>query len=164
MKSSNTQQWMQEFEDECKLFKIGEDKDKIEIFRLLQEKLCLDWYGSMLIKLSIKSRWETWKENFIETYSNRGWSHIRYTMTFRFQAGSFLEYAVKKERLLLEVQKYIDRDTLIDLIAIGLPNFVMDRIDRDALQEVKDLYNEVGRLEHLVKKKDQWKGKCQEQN
>lgn len=46
----------------------------------------------------------------------------------------------------------MDTETLIDLIAIGLPNYVSDKIDRETLQETQDLYNEINKLEHLVKK------------
>lgn len=102
----------------------------------------------MMIKLSIDSEWEKWRKSFIETYANKGLSQIRYAMSFRYQTGSLLEYAVKKEKLLLEVRKTIDTVTLIDLIAAGLPNFITDRIDREALQETEDLFNEIGKLEH----------------
>lgn len=67
-------------------------------------------------------------------------------------AGSLLEYALKKEKLILEVRKSIDTGTLIDLIAFGLPNYVTDKIDRESLQGTEDLCNEIGKLEHLVAK------------
>lgn len=54
---------------------------------------------------------------------------------------------------MLEVRKNIDTGTLIDLIATGLPNSVSDRIDRESIKETKDLYNELGKLEHLVETK-----------
>ena len=65
-----------------------------------------------------------------------------------------LEYALKKERLLLEINKTIDKQTLIYLIATGLPNFVMDRIDRESLIEVNDLLNYIRGLESLTRKND----------
>lgn len=46
----------------------------------------------------------------------------------------------------------MDTETIIDLIAIGLPDCVSDNIDRETLQETQDLYNEISKLEHLVKK------------
>ena len=61
-KSSNVYQWVQEFENECKHFKIDQDRKKIEVLKLFLEKSGLDWYGSMLIKLTIDSHWETWKK------------------------------------------------------------------------------------------------------
>ncbi|PZC85938.1 hypothetical protein B5X24_HaOG214303 [Helicoverpa armigera] len=106
----------------------------------------------MLIKLSVESEWEEWEKKFCETFANKGWSPIRYALAFKYQTGTLLEYALKKEKLLLEVRKTIDTGTLIDLIASGLPNYVVDKIDREAVQETEDFYNEIGKLEHLVAK------------
>lgn len=152
-KNSNAHQWINEFERECERFAIVKEKEKIEILKFFLEKSALDWYSCMLLKLTINSNWEEWKTKFCETYANKGWSLIRYTLAFKYQTGPLLDYAIKKEKLLLEMRKSIDTDTLIDLIATGLPNFVADRIDREAIQGTEDLYNEIGKLEHLVNKK-----------
>lgn len=96
-KSTNAYQWIQDFEKECHRFEITQDRKKIKIFKLFLEKSCLDWYSSMMIKLSIDSEWEKWRKSFIETYANKGWSQIRYAMSFRYQTGALLEYAVKKK-------------------------------------------------------------------
>lgn len=74
-----------------------------------------------------------------------------------------IEYALKKEKLLLETRKSIDTGSLIDLIAVGLPNFVSDKIDRETLNETEDLYNELGKLEHLVYKSNNEARKTNEQ-
>ena len=81
-------------------------------------------------------------------YSNKGWSSIRYALNFKYQSGTLLEYTIKKDRLFLEVREPINTGILIDLIASGLPNFVTDRL------KTEDLYNEIGKLEHMVNKKN----------
>lgn len=107
----------------------------------------------MILKFTVQSEWNNWKKSFSETFGNKGWSPIRYAFAFKYQAGSLLDYALKKERLLLEVRKSIDIETRIDLIAVGLPNSVSDKIDRETLNNTEDLYNEIGRLKHLVQNK-----------
>lgn len=145
--------WMEVFEKECARFDITRDEEKIEIFRLFLDKSCTDWYSSMMIKLGLQSEWLDWKSNFLQTYGDKGWTASRYALSFKYQSGSLLEYAVKKERLLLEVRKTIDQGTLIDIIATGLPDYITDRINKDEIIETKDLFNELGKLEHLVSKK-----------
>ena len=107
----------------------------------------------MTLRLSIESEWPDWKKNFCTTYANKGWSSSRYALAFKYQTGSLLEYAVKKEKLMLDVRKTIDQGTLIDIIATGLPTFIMDRINREEILETHDLFNEIGKLEHLVRNK-----------
>lgn len=152
-RTANADQWLEIFEKECDRFGINNDQEKIEIFRLFLEKSCVDWYNSMMTKYSFEHEWTVWRRNFCQTYANKGWSTSRYAIAFKYQTGSLLEYAVKKEKLLLEVRKTIDQGTLIDLIAAGLPDFVVDRMNREQLFETQDLFNEIGRLEHLVKRK-----------
>ncbi|XP_046614680.1 uncharacterized protein LOC124309826 [Neodiprion virginianus] len=151
-KTSNANQWINLFEKECVRCTVIEDRRKIEILKFFLEKCSADWYTSMILKYSIESEWNNWKKIFIETFGNKGWSPIRYAFNFKYQSGSLLEYALKKEKLLLQIRKSMDTATLIDLITIGLPNFVSDNIDRETLQETQDLFNEISKLEHLVKK------------
>lgn len=151
-RSSNANQWIEDFNKECERFQINEDKRKIEILKHFLEYSGVEWYSCMLMKLTVESEWDTWEKNFCDTFANKGWSPIRYAIAFKYQAGSLLEYALKKEKLLLEVRKSIDTGTLIDLIAFGLPNYVSDKIDREILQGTEDLYNKIGKLEHLVGK------------
>lgn len=151
-KTSNASQWIDQFEKECVRCVVIEDRKKIEILKFFLEKCSADWYTCMILKHSVESEWNNWKTNFIETFGNKGWSPIRYAFNFKYQSGPLLEYALKKEKLLLQIRKSMDTETLIDLIAIGLPNYVSDKIDRATLQQTEDLYNEISKLEHLVQK------------
>ncbi|XP_028160177.1 uncharacterized protein LOC114353111 [Ostrinia furnacalis] len=152
-KNSSAYQWMSVFEKECERFNITQDEEKIEIFRLFLEKSCNDWYSSMMIKLGLQSEWSEWKSSFLQTYASKGWTTSKYALSFKYQSGSLLEYAVKKEKLLLEVRKTIDEGTLIDIIAAGLPDFITDRINKEEIEHTKHLFNALGRLEHLVTRK-----------
>ncbi|XP_048515500.1 uncharacterized protein LOC125502044 [Athalia rosae] len=153
-KNSNVHQWMSNFEKECERFNITTEEKKIEILKSFMDRGASDWYSCTLLKLTIEAEWKDWKENFLNTFACKGWSPIRYAMTFKYQTGSLLEYSIKKEKLLLQVRQTIDNGTLIDLIATGLPNYVADRIDREKLQKTEDLHNEIGKLEHLANKKN----------
>ncbi|XP_045471472.1 uncharacterized protein LOC123678478 [Harmonia axyridis] len=153
-RTSSADQWITGFEKECERFQISVDENKIEILKSFMDKGAMDWYSCTLMKLTIESKWEIWRESFCKTFTGKGWSSIRFAFSFKYQKGSLLEYAIKKEKLLLEARNSIDSGTLIDLIATGLPNFVINMIDRGNLKIVEDLYNELGKLEHLVYKKN----------
>ncbi|GBP89739.1 hypothetical protein EVAR_42860_1 [Eumeta japonica] len=64
-------------------------------------------------------------------------------------SGSLLDYAVKKKDF-TGSKKTMDEGTLIDIIAAGLPDFITDRINKEDILHTKDLFNELGKLEHLV--------------
>ena len=65
-----------------------------------------------------------------------------------------LDYAMRKERLLLDMNKNMDTKTLTTLIAAGLPGFIMDKIDREKCEDSTKLFNEIRRYESLMNKKN----------
>ncbi|KOB52343.1 hypothetical protein OBRU01_26065 [Operophtera brumata] len=103
----------------------------------------------MIIKFTVNSEWAIWKNNLCETYGNKGWSTVKYAYTFKFQGGSLLEYATKKERLLLEINKEIDTQTMINLIVMGLPDYIIFKMDKGSIKSTANLYNEIGKLDKL---------------
>jgi len=56
--------------------------------------------------------------------ADKGWLPVTHAMTFKYLSGSLLDYAVRKQSLLLKIEKKMMEITLINLIAVGLPNFV----------------------------------------
>lgn len=153
-KNTNAMQWIEKFEKECERFNITKDDTKIEILRLFMEKSCLDWYSSMAIKLTINAEWNEWKNKFLETFKNQGWDTVTYAFAFRYKEGLLIDYALKKERLVLDINKSIDNKTMIDLIAIGLPGFILNKLNRDKLKDTTDLFNEIRKYECMMYKKN----------
>lgn len=47
----------------------------------------------------------------------------------------------------------MDTDTMIDRIAFGVPEFIREKIDRDEMEDTKDLINELRKLEGIADKK-----------
>lgn len=48
------------------------------------------------------------------------------------------------------MRRTIDNGLLVDLVAAGLPSFVLNRIDRETLKDTVDLFNEISKYEHMV--------------
>lgn len=152
-KTSNVRQWLDTFEKECERFKIEKDTTKIELLRLFLDGTCQDWYTSTVIKGQHENDWQTWKKTLIETFSSKGWSNRAYAHYFKYKEGSLVQYAIKKERLLLEINKKMDEDTIIDRIAFGLPEFIREKIERDEIEDTQDFIHELQRLEGIIDKK-----------
>ncbi|CAH0547050.1 unnamed protein product [Brassicogethes aeneus] len=155
-KNSNANQWIDIFEKECTRFNVESNEKKIEILRLFMDKPCGDWYSSMIIKLTINSEWSEWKNKFCETFANKGWNPVTYAINYKYKEGALLDYAMKKEKLVLDMRRSIDTGTLIDLIAAGLPEFILNKIDRETLKDTVDLFNEISKYEYTINKKNAW--------
>lgn len=157
-KRTNAKQWVENFEKECDRFSIKKDKTKIELLRLFLDGACQDWYISIILKEE-QNTWSDWKEILLESFQNRGWTNRIYAHNYRYKDGSIIDYAIRKERLLLEVNKNIDQDTMIDLIALGLPENIREKINRDELENTKDLIKELKNHEGKIEKKKNYKTK-----
>lgn len=151
-RNSNAKQWIETFEKECRRNDINEDINKIEILRLFLEKTCLDWHASTLIVLTVEAQWEEWKEKFIDTFADKGWSTGMYAIAYRYKEGSLMEYAIKKEKLLLDMDNKISTQTLVMLIAAGLPEFIRNKIDKEKCECSSDLLHEIKKCENLIRK------------
>ncbi|KAG7296862.1 hypothetical protein JYU34_019721, partial [Plutella xylostella] len=152
-KNTNANYWIEIFEKECGRFDVNTDEMKIEILRLFMDRSCADWYSSMIMKLTLNSAWATWKCMFCETFANKGWSLVTYALQYKYKEGSLLDYAMRKEKLILEMRRSIDSGTLIDLIATGLPPIILNKIDREALNNTIDLFNEIRKHEYMINKR-----------
>lgn len=152
-RNMNANKWINTFERECIRFDIETDEEKIEMLRLFMDKSCADWYSSMMIKLTIDAEWSIWKNKFCESFASKGWSPVTNALFYKYKEGSLLDYAIRKEKLLLEMRESIDIGTMVDLIAAGLPEFILNRIDRETIQDTVGLFNEVSRYEHMLNKK-----------
>jgi len=152
-KTTNTQQWMRMFEKECERFKIEEDNIKIEALRVFLDKSCMDWYQATLSQLEINNNWSEWKKRFLETFADKGWNSWRYALAFRYKEGALINYATKKERLLLDVNKKMDPASLVAIIIAGIPDFIADKIDQDEVKDSTSLFNEIRKYESLTNKK-----------
>ncbi|XP_043492264.1 uncharacterized protein LOC122517772 isoform X1 [Polistes fuscatus] len=153
-KNPNAMQWIEKFEKECERFNITKDKTKIEILRLFLEKSCLDWYSSMVIKLTVNSEWSEWKDKFLRIFKNQGWDMVTYAFAFRYKEGLLIDYALKKQRLILDINKSIDSKTMVDLIATGLPRLILNKLNRDKLNDTTDLFKEIRKYEGMMYKKN----------
>lgn len=53
----------------------------------------------------------------------------------------------------------MDNDTIIDRVAFGLPEFIIEKIDRDKIENTQDLINELQKLKGTTNKKRSFKKK-----
>ncbi|KAI4476434.1 hypothetical protein M0804_013604 [Polistes exclamans] len=151
-KTSYVKQWLDSFEKEFEKMNIEKDKTKIELFRSVIDGTCNDWYTSTILKGGCENDWSGLKQELVGMWANKGWGTRTYAHFFRYKEGSLVQYAIKKERLLLEINRNMDSDTVIDRIAIGLPESIRENIDRDELKNIKDLIYKLQKLKRTVEK------------
>ena len=146
--------WILEYETEYEKYEIQNDEKRIKNLKKYLGKTASEWNQTNLLK-DKEYNWENWKAAFLKAFSNKGWSAVRYAYNFKYISGSFTEYAIKKEQLILEVRRKTSEETRINLIVIGLPIYIQDKIDKEAVQSTNDLIGLLGQYEDQKRKKTQ---------
>jgi len=163
--------WLGEFEAECERFRITTDQQKIKCLKIFLNNSAEDWYCSTAMKLG-DDDWSKWSDSFITVFSDKGWSKIRYAYAFKYVTGSLVDYGLRKERLLLEVERKMTETSRLNLIVVGLPINIQDKLDQGQINSTEQLMNELRRYEHVMNKRStqesyikppsDWKVHCKE--
>lgn len=138
----NAKEWLEQFNKECERFNITNENKKIQCLRLFLEDNAKEWFSSNWRKLPLDS-WAEWSESFLKVYADKNWSKVRFALNFKYFNGSLMDYALKKERLLLEVEKSMSTTSRINLIVVGLPLYIQDKLDRDEILNTDLLMNKL---------------------
>lgn len=144
-------EWLTSFENECVRHALKSDTLKVKCLKLFLVDNALDWYKSNAIKLKDEP-WSTWSASFLKVYADKGWAKVRHAYNYRYLGGPHIDYALKKERLILEVESRTTQYSMINQIVIGLPLPLQDRLDREEIQSTDDLMNKLRQFESDTKK------------
>lgn len=142
--NQNVNVWIRLFIQECDRVGIVQTK-YAEVLRLFLEKAALDWYN-VFIKQNSLLNWEAWNNSFIDTFSAQSWLEIAYAYNFKFYQGSLLEYALKKRKLLLEVDDSMSINTQINLIVINLPTFIQNKLEKKSIVNIENLMSKLAQF------------------
>ncbi|XP_071642241.1 uncharacterized protein [Temnothorax longispinosus] len=150
-KNFNAESWLELFVTECKRLEIAENKFP-EVLRLFLEGPALEWFSIFLKTNSLAHAWEFWNNSFVDTFGQKSWSEIAYAYTFKYLNGSFLDFALKKRNMLLDVDPNLTISSQTNLIVIALPHFVRTRLNKKSLTNMEDLMSTLRQIEPLKNK------------
>lgn len=89
------------------------------------------------------SKWSEWSTSFLLVYADKSWSNVRFAYNFKYINGLLIDYALKKERLLLDIESSISNISRIHLIVIGLPLNIQDKLDKEEITNTDILMNRI---------------------
>lgn len=141
----DAKEWLEAFKEECETNKVIKDSDKIKLLKMCIDDSISDWYSTCARKLDLN--WSSWCASFIKVFGQRTWSDTRFTINYKYLKGSPVDYALKKQRMLLDENPDMDDGSMIRLIVYGLPQYYDQRLDKQKINKTDDLIEELGKLE-----------------
>lgn len=145
-KNRNVEAWCKSFEKECVRFALSGPR-QIEVFKSCLDLSLADWFAINQKKLSLDADWSIWKSDLVSTFGDVSWKPIRYAYTFKYLNGSYIEYALKKEKMLLDLDRNLSDVVILDLIVVGLPFHVQNSLNRNSVTSLKILHSKLKKFE-----------------
>ncbi len=128
-KNHNVNIWLEIYECECKRVEIEESKFA-EVLRLFLEGPASEWFALTLKLTSIEAGWLTLRNSLSEYFGDKDWVDVASAYYFKYIGGSLAEYAIKKINLLLNADPDMPETTRINMVAIGIPSYIRDKINK----------------------------------
>lgn len=148
-RNQNARTWIAMFEDECTRMEVSVDQ-RCDALRLFLEGPPTDWYAANR-KLIGVGTWLEWKQSFLDTFDEKGWSELALAYNYRFMnKGTIAEYVLKKLNLLVEADPDMCEKSRVNMIVVGLPPWIRDRIARSKVTSQGALIREINQLESLA--------------
>jgi len=82
------------------------------------------------------------------------WYPVAHAYNFKYFAGSYIDYTIKKEKLILELNKKLESSTILDLIIIGLPDHIIKTLNKNQIKNLEDLRGKLKKFEVEDRKDD----------
>ena len=139
-------EWLNCFQEECKRCEVVGSVAKVKCLRLYLDGPAAEWHRATAKKFK-ETEYDKWAESFKIVFADRGWSNVWYAYGFKHMAGSPSEFAMKKEALLLDVERDMSMTSRIHHIIASLPRNIAEKIDRDGIKTTDQLINELRRFE-----------------
>jgi len=139
--------WLDTFIRECERCQINDSENKVLILRLFMEGIAKNWYSSTLIELGLEKDFTDWELKMRTEFKVQGWKKIREAYNFRYIGGHYDDYVLRKQSLLLEQEHAIDNIIQLNLIVMGLPVNVQEKLDRSKINSIAELLGELRKIE-----------------
>ncbi|XKL63968.1 hypothetical protein PGB90_006332 [Kerria lacca] len=141
-KNLNVNSWCDQFEKESARFWLSGPK-QIEVLKSCLDNSMADWFAMGQRKFGVDADWKIWKADLIETFGDNTWKTIRCAYNFKFLNGSYIDYAIKKQKLLLDLDRDLPDIVILDLIILGLPVHIQNSFNKKTLTSIKILYEKL---------------------
>lgn len=136
--------WLDKFCSECDRFGLT-NNDKVEVMRVFLTNSAVEWYLSN-VKKGIHD-WNILVQSFNSVFGIKNWAYVRYAVQYKYINGSLVDYLLTKQRLLLDMEKEMTNVSLINLMVIGLPLYIQNKLKKTDILTTDHLFQEVANLD-----------------
>ncbi|KAK7591002.1 hypothetical protein V9T40_002615 [Parthenolecanium corni] len=139
-KNKNVEAWCNRFEKESIRFQL-KGRRQIEVFKSCLDSSLNNWFVVTQENLPVDAEWSSWKAEMVSNFGDNSFKPVCSAIGYKYLGGSYIDYTVNKEKMLIETNKDLPKSVILDLIVYGLPSHIIKSLNRKnvtSLQILKD--------------------------
>jgi len=149
-KNRNVESWCDRFERELIRFNLV-GRRQIEVLKSCLDPSLINWFIVTQENLPSDAEWLLWRQELVSNFGDSSFSPICSAIGYRYQSGSYIDYVINKEKLLLEVNRDFSRSVMLDLIVFGLPIRIVKSLNKNNITSIQLLKDKLKKYENEEK-------------
>lgn len=145
-KNKNVESWCDRFEKELHRFKLV-GRRQIELLKSCLEPGLNNWFIVTQENLAAEADWSLWREELISNFGDSSFRPICSAIGYKYIGGSYVDYAINKEKLLVEVNRNYSKAVILDLIVYGLPAHIVKSLNTNKITTLQSLKKKLKKYE-----------------
>ncbi len=145
-KNRNVESWCNRFEKELIRFKL-EGRRQIEVLKSCLDPSLNNWFIVTQENLPSHAEWLSWREELVSNFGDSSFRPVCSAIGYKYIGGSYVDYAINKEKLLIEVNRGFTRSVILDLIVYGLPSRIVKSLNKNNITSLQILKEKLKKYE-----------------
>ncbi len=145
-KNRNVESWCSRFEKESERFQLT-GRRQIEVFKSCLDSSLNNWFVVTQENFPLDAEWQLWRSELISNFGDNSFRPICSAIGYRYMGGSYIDYLVNKEKLLIEANNNLPKEVILDLLVYGLPSHIIKVLNKKNITNIKILKDKLKKYE-----------------
>lgn len=145
-KNRNVESWCDRFEKELDRFKLS-GRRQVEVLKSCLDPSLNNWFIVTQENLPTDAEWLLWRQELIANFGDCSFRPLCSAIGFKYIGGSLVDYAINKEKLLIESNRGYSRSVMLDLIVYGLPSHIIKSLNKNNITNMQLLKDKLKKYE-----------------
>lgn len=145
-KNRNVESWCDRFEKELSRFNLT-GRRQIEVLKSCLDPSLNNWFIVTHKNLPVDAEWVQWRQELVSNFGDFSFRPICSAIGFKYLGGSLVDYAINKEKMLIESNRGYSRSVILDLIVYGLPSHIIKSLNKNNITNLQLLKEKLKKYE-----------------
>lgn len=145
-KNRNAESWCDRFEKELSRFDLS-GRRQIEVLKSCLDPSLNNWFIVTQKNLPVDADWLQWRQELVSNFEDSSFRPLCSAIGYKYIGGSLIDYAINKEKLLIESNRGYSKSVILDLVVYGLPSHIVKSLNKNNITSLQLLKGKLKKYE-----------------